>query len=151
MHPNFLTPERKKNIIFWKNWLGKKIQKNVIVNNDDDDHNNNYVDGQICYHFYRKLAELLPKIWQFCYLGRFATMIGRFATRLGRFATGLGRFATFWLSLADLLPNEINHVTAIVFTNLWCAICWGGKMHTSNLVEILVVSYSQLRLFCLSL
>ena len=116
-------------------------------NNDNNNNNNNYVDGQICYHFYRKLAELLPKIWQFCYLGRFATMIGRFATRLGRFATGLGRFATFWLSLADLLPNEINHVSAIVFTNLWCAICWGGKMHTSNLVEILVVSYSQLRLF----
>ena len=61
---------------------------NIIINN------NNYVDGQICYHFYLKLAELLPNIWQFCYLGRFATMIGSFATRLGSFATELGRFAT---------------------------------------------------------
>ena len=73
-------------------------------NNDDDEeddddsnnnnNNNNYVDGQICYHFYLKLAELLPNIWQFCYHGRFATMIGSFATRLGSFATELGRFAT---------------------------------------------------------
>ena len=42
-------------------------------NNSNNNNNNNYFDGQICHHFYRKLAELLPKIWQFFYLGRFAT------------------------------------------------------------------------------
>ena len=73
------------------------IDDNNSNYNNNDNNNNNYVDGKVFYLFYRKLAELLPKIWQFCFLGRFATIIGRFATRLGRFATKLGRFATFWL------------------------------------------------------
>ena len=45
----------------------------------------NYVAGQLCYHFYHRLAELLPKAWWFCYLGRLATVTGNFATRFGRF------------------------------------------------------------------
>ena len=32
---------------------------NILNNNNSN--NRNYVDGQICYHLYRKLAELLPK------------------------------------------------------------------------------------------
>ena len=52
----------------------------------------NYVDRQIWSDFYHKLAELLPKIWQFCYLGIFAVKIGSFSTRLGNFTTRLGRF-----------------------------------------------------------
>ena len=44
----------------------------------------NYVDGQFCYHFYHRFAELLLKICQFFHLGRFASMIGSFATRFGR-------------------------------------------------------------------
>ena len=34
MPPNFLTPERKKNTIFWKHWLGKKIQKIFLINSN---------------------------------------------------------------------------------------------------------------------
>ena len=45
----------------------------------------NYVAWQFCYHFYHRLAELLPKTWWFCYLGRLATVTGSFATRFGRF------------------------------------------------------------------
>ena len=71
------------------------IDDNNSNYNNNDNNNNNYVDGKVFYLFYRKFAELLPKIWQFCFLGRFTTIIGRFATRLGRFATKLGRFATF--------------------------------------------------------
>ena len=44
----------------------------------------NYVDGQFCYHFYHRFAELLLKMCQFFHLGRFASMIGSFATRFGR-------------------------------------------------------------------
>ena len=44
----------------------------------------NYVDGQFWYHFYHRFAELLLKICQLFYLGRFASVIGSFATRFGR-------------------------------------------------------------------
>ena len=60
----------------------------------------NYVDGQICHLFYHRLAELLPKMWQFYYLGRLATVIGSFVTRFGRFAGGWG-WAEEFLMLAN--------------------------------------------------
>ena len=54
--------------------------RGIVHNNNNNNNNNNYFNGQIFHNFYRKLAELLPKIWQFFYLGRFATGLGRFAT-----------------------------------------------------------------------
>ena len=42
---------------------------------------------------YHRLAELPPKLYQFCYLGQFATMIKSFATMMGSFATRIGGFA----------------------------------------------------------
>ena len=42
---------------------------------------------------YHRFAELPPKLYQFCYLGQFATMIKSFATMMGSFATRIGGFA----------------------------------------------------------
>ena len=41
MPPDFLTPTRKKkDTIFWKKCIRKKIQKTFIANNDNDNNNN---------------------------------------------------------------------------------------------------------------
>ena len=42
---------------------------------------------------YHKLAELPPKLCQFCYVGRFAPMISSFGTRLDSCPTRLDGFA----------------------------------------------------------
>ena len=52
----------------------------------------NYIDSQICYHFCHKLADLLPKRWQFYCLGRFATVDGSFAISFDRFAKEIEKF-----------------------------------------------------------
>ena len=42
---------------------------------------------------YHRLTELPLELSQFCYLGKFATMISSFGTRLDSFTTRLDRFA----------------------------------------------------------
>ena len=58
----------------------------------------NYVDGQFCYHFYHRFAELLLKTCQFFHLRRFASMTGSFATRFGR---GVSSGRNFSVEVSD--------------------------------------------------
>ena len=69
----------------------------------------NYVDGQFCYNFYHRFAELLLNICQFFHFGRFASMIGSFATRFGSGVT-VGDGA-YWGNFPVEVPDYAQKVS----------------------------------------
>ena len=82
------------------------------------------VGRQICYHFYYRFAELLPKMWQLSYLDTVAIVIGSFVNRFGRLSTEILR--NFRLMLSIFYIGVLGFVK--IFTDLaiewfynWCA------------------------------